>query len=86
MMTVKEISEVTGISKRTLHYYDEIDILRPTRRKKSGSIYTGIMLVHYYNWNACRSGKRRTRPDTGRRSKAFTEDRREGKTENSNYG
>lgn len=24
MMTVKEIAEITGISARTLHYYDEI--------------------------------------------------------------
>ena len=27
MRTVKEISELTGISVRTLHYYDEIGLL-----------------------------------------------------------
>ncbi|QNM05162.1 MerR family transcriptional regulator [Qiania dongpingensis] len=30
MRTVKEVSELTGISVRTLHYYDEIGLLRPT--------------------------------------------------------
>ena len=29
MRTVKEISELTGISVRTLHYYDEIGLLIP---------------------------------------------------------
>ena len=31
MRTVKEISELTGISVRTLHYYDEIGLLKPSR-------------------------------------------------------
>lgn len=30
MKTVKQISELTGISVRTLHYYDEIGLLKPT--------------------------------------------------------
>ena len=30
MRTVKEISDLTGISVRTLHYYDEIGLLKPT--------------------------------------------------------
>lgn len=30
MKTVKEISRLTGISVRTLHYYDEINLLKPT--------------------------------------------------------
>lgn len=29
MKTVKEVSELTGISIRTLRYYDEIDLLKP---------------------------------------------------------
>ena len=36
MMTVKEISELTGISARTLHYYDEIGLFCPTDRSESG--------------------------------------------------
>ena len=36
MRTVKEISEVTGISVRTLHYYDEIDLLKPTEKSEAG--------------------------------------------------
>lgn len=30
MMTVKEVSKLTGVSVRTLHYYDSIGLLKPT--------------------------------------------------------
>ncbi len=36
MKTVKEISKITGISVRTLHYYDEIGLLRPTEKSPAG--------------------------------------------------
>lgn len=36
MRTVKEMSELTGISVRTLHYYDEIGLLSPTRKSEAG--------------------------------------------------
>ncbi len=36
MMTVKEVSELTGISIRTLHHYDEIDLLEPTMTTEAG--------------------------------------------------
>ena len=36
MMTVKEISEITGISIRTLHYYDQIGLFKPTDKSESG--------------------------------------------------
>lgn len=36
MRTVKEISKVTGISVRTLHYYDEIGLLKPTEKSEAG--------------------------------------------------
>lgn len=36
MRTVKEISELTGISARTLHYYDEIGLLKPTQKSDAG--------------------------------------------------
>ena len=36
MMTVKEISKITGISIRTLHYYDEIGLLLPTEKNEAG--------------------------------------------------
>lgn len=36
MRTVKEISEFTGISVRTLHYYDEIGLLKPTEKSDAG--------------------------------------------------
>lgn len=36
MKTVKEVSNLTGISVRTLHYYDEIDLLKPTVLSEAG--------------------------------------------------
>lgn len=36
MKTVKEISRLTGISVRTLHYYDEINLLKPTQITNAG--------------------------------------------------
>ena len=36
MRTVKEISDLTGISVRTLHYYDKIGLLKPTEKSDAG--------------------------------------------------
>lgn len=36
MMTVKEISKITGISARTIHYYDEIGLFTPTGKTEAG--------------------------------------------------
>lgn len=36
MKTVKEVSKLTGISVRTLHYYDEIGLLKPTTVTEAG--------------------------------------------------
>lgn len=36
MRTVKEVSELTGISARTLHYYDEIGLFPPTVKSEAG--------------------------------------------------
>jgi DNA-binding transcriptional MerR regulator len=36
MKTVKDMSEATGISIRTLRYYDEIGLLKPTMLSESG--------------------------------------------------
>lgn len=36
MRTVKELSKLTGISVRTLHYYDEIGLLKPTEKSEAG--------------------------------------------------
>ena len=36
MRTVKEISDLTGICVRTLHYYDEIGLLKPTEKSDAG--------------------------------------------------
>lgn len=36
MQTVKEVSNLTGISVRTLHYYDEIGLLKPSVLSEAG--------------------------------------------------
>ncbi len=36
MMTVKQVSELTGVSIRTLRYYDEIGLLQPAAHTESG--------------------------------------------------
>lgn len=36
MKTIKEVSELTGLSIRTLRYYDEIGLLKPTAFTQSG--------------------------------------------------
>lgn len=36
MRTVKEVSQISGISVRTLHYYDEIGLLIPTEINEAG--------------------------------------------------
>lgn len=36
MMTVKQVSELTGVSVRTLHHYDSIGLLRPTQTTEKG--------------------------------------------------
>lgn len=36
MKTVKEVSMITGVSIRTLRYYDEIGLLKPTELTATG--------------------------------------------------
>ena len=36
MKTVKEVSDLTGVSVRTLHHYDAIGLLKPTRVTEAG--------------------------------------------------
>lgn len=45
MKTVKEISDLTGISVRALHYYDEIGLLKPTVKVMRG---TGFMTIRHW--------------------------------------
>ena len=45
MMTVKEVSELTGVSIRALHYYDQVGLLHPTDVTKAGyRLYDDIAL------------------------------------------
>ncbi len=36
MKTVKDVSKITGVSVRTLRYYDEIGLLKPTELTEAG--------------------------------------------------
>ena len=36
MKTVKQVSQVSGVSVRTLHHYDAIGLLKPTRVTEAG--------------------------------------------------
>ena len=36
MRTVKEVSRLTGVSVRTLHYYDAIGLLKPAEVTEAG--------------------------------------------------
>ena len=36
MKTVKEVSQLTGVSVRTLHHYDTIGLLKPTQVTEAG--------------------------------------------------
>lgn len=33
--TIKKLAEIAGVSKRTLRYYDQIDLLKPNELNKS---------------------------------------------------
>jgi DNA-binding transcriptional MerR regulator len=39
--TVKNLADIAGVSIRTLHYYDEVGLLRPGSRSESGYRYYG---------------------------------------------
>ena len=41
MYTVKQLSKLTGVTPRTLHYYDEIGLLKPSRTGDNGYRYYG---------------------------------------------
>ena len=41
MFTVKQLSRMAGITRRTLHYYDEIGLLKPSRVGDNGYRYYG---------------------------------------------
>lgn len=41
MLTVKQLSKLTGVTTRTLHYYDEIGLLKPSRVGDNGYRYYG---------------------------------------------
>lgn len=39
-MKINEVSKLSGVSVRTLHYYDEINLLKPTKLENGYRIYT----------------------------------------------
>lgn len=49
MKTVKEVSDLSGISVRTLHYYDKIDLLKPQHIVIL--VIAIMMIMHFKNSN-----------------------------------
>ncbi len=41
MLSIGQVAEQTNVSVRTLHYYDEIDLLKPSFVSESGYRYYG---------------------------------------------
>src|SRR5919108_6364745 len=41
MLTVKQLSKLAGVTPRTLHHYDQIGLLKPTRVGDNGYRYYG---------------------------------------------
>jgi DNA-binding transcriptional MerR regulator len=39
--TIKKLADLAGVSVRTLHYYDEVELLKPQSRSESGYRYYG---------------------------------------------
>jgi len=50
MKTVKEVSRLTRVSVRTLHYYDRIGLLKPTKVTDSGYRYYDDAAVERLRW------------------------------------
>jgi DNA-binding transcriptional MerR regulator len=44
--SVESLAKLTKVSVRTLHYYDEIDLLKPLIRMANGRRYYGIEQLH----------------------------------------
>lgn len=50
MLTVKDVSKLTGVSVRTLHYYDAIGLLKPQKVTEAGyRLYDGASLSRLQN-------------------------------------
>ena len=47
MKTVNEVSKLTGVSIRTLQYYDQIGLLKPAEYTESG--YRRMTMQHWRN-------------------------------------
>ncbi len=53
MFTVKQLSKLAGITPRTLHYYDEIGLLRPARMGENGYRYYDENPWYGYSRSCC---------------------------------
>ena len=50
MKTVKEMSKLTGVSVRTIQYYDEIGLLKPSDKTESQAIVF-IVIISYFSYS-----------------------------------
>ena len=55
MYLIKQVSEISGVSVRTLHHYDEIGLLSPKKQENGYRYYTGeelsqLQTILYYKY------------------------------------
>ena len=48
MMTVNEVSKISGVSIRTLQYYDSISLLKPADYTEAGAANYGTKEIRIY--------------------------------------
>lgn len=53
MRTVREITAITGISVRALHYYDEIGLFQPTSKSEADTGFMAIRAVEETLYGCC---------------------------------
>ena len=55
MYLIKQVSEISGVSVRTLHHYDEIGLLSPKKQENGYRYYTDeelsqLQMILYYKY------------------------------------
>jgi len=53
MMTVSEVSRLTGVSIRTLQYYDKIGLLHPSGHTEAGTPKRATACMTIQRWQLC---------------------------------
>ena len=51
MRSISQVAKLTGVSIRTLQYYDEIGLLKPTKLTEAG-YYTAYSCCYWPDWDS----------------------------------